>query len=88
MTAEERFERTFSVGEAPRLSVSNLRGSITVEAEERGDIQVIAVKRLEGCPEPERTEIEMRQEGERVVVKLQSTGGLRLQFGWIPESDE
>jgi hypothetical protein len=26
--------------------------------------------------------------GERVVAKLYSTGGLRLQFGWIPESDE
>jgi DUF4097 and DUF4098 domain-containing protein YvlB len=69
MTAEERFERTFSVGEAAQLSVSNVRGSITVEGDERDDIQVTAVKRLEGCREPERTEVEMRQDGERVVIK-------------------
>jgi hypothetical protein len=69
MTAEERFDKTFSVGEAPQLSASNVRGSITVEGEERADIQVTAVKRLEGCREPERTEIEMRQDGERVIIK-------------------
>jgi DUF4097 and DUF4098 domain-containing protein YvlB len=66
---EERIEETFVVGEAARLSVSNVRGSVTVHGDERDDIRMTAVKRLEGRGDPEHTEVQMRQEGDRVVVK-------------------
>jgi hypothetical protein len=69
MTEEERFEETFAMGEAPELSVSNVRGSITVHGESCGDIQVSAVKHLEACREPERTAVEIYKEGDRVVAK-------------------
>ena len=69
MTNEERFEETFSEGEAPRLAVSNVRGSITVQSDRRDDIHVTAVKQTEGCSDPELTLVEIYQEGERVVAK-------------------
>jgi hypothetical protein len=69
MMTEEQVERTFVVGETPRLSVANVRGSITVQGEERADIQVTAVKRRDDRGDPDRTEVQMYQEGERVVVK-------------------
>ena len=28
-----------------------------------------------------------RHDGTRIVAKLRSTGGMRMQFGFIPESD-
>lgn len=75
-----RFEETFAVGEAPQLSVSNVRGSITVHGEERDDIQVTAVKHLEGCGDPERTTLEIYQEGDRVVAKTRFRDGGRSLF--------
>jgi len=69
MSNEERFEETFIAGEAPQLAVSNVRGSISVQSDERDDIQVTAVKRTEGCRDPELTLVEIYQEGERVVAK-------------------
>jgi hypothetical protein len=65
---EERIEQTFAVGESPRLQVSNVRGSISVQGEERDDVQVVAVKRLD-CEAPEHTQVQMYQEGNRVVAK-------------------
>jgi hypothetical protein len=79
MKTEERIEKTFAVGEAPRLSVSNVRGSITVLSEERDDIQVTAVKHLDGRGDPERTEVQMYQEGDRVVVKTR----YRNENNWL-----
>lgn len=78
MTTEERIEETFAVGDAPQLSVSNVRGSITITSDERDDIQVTAVKRLEGNGHPERTEIKLHQEGDRVVAKTRRRGEDRL----------
>jgi hypothetical protein len=69
MTTEERLEETFVAGEAPRLAVSNVRGSITVRSDERDAIQVTAVKRTEGCSDPEQTQVDVYQEGDRVVAK-------------------
>jgi hypothetical protein len=69
MTTEERFEETFIAGESPRLAVSNVRGSITVQSDERDAIQVTAVKRTEGCSDPEQTQVEIYQQGDGVVAK-------------------
>lgn len=64
----ERIEETFAVRASPRLTVSNVRGSITVQGEDRDDVQVTAVKHLDG-DEPERTQVRLYQEGNRVVAK-------------------
>ena len=40
---KERVEKTFAVNGSLQLKVSNVRGSITVRGEERGDVQVLAV---------------------------------------------
>lgn len=69
MTTEERFEETFTAGEASGLAVSNVCGSIAVQSDERTTIQVTAVKRTEGCSDPEQTQVEIYQEGDRVVAK-------------------
>lgn len=69
MTTEERLEKTFAVGESPQLSISNVTGSITVQSDERDDIHVTAVKRLEGRGDPERTEIELYLDGDHVVAR-------------------
>jgi DUF4097 and DUF4098 domain-containing protein YvlB len=69
MSTEERIERTFDVGEEPRLFLSNVSGYVTVAGEERDDIQITAVKHTQGCRYPERTEIAMRQDGDQVIVK-------------------
>lgn len=69
MTTEERLEETFPVSEAPQLSVSNIRGTVTVKSDERNDIHVTAVKHLEAGSDPERTTVEIFQEGNRVVAR-------------------
>ena len=69
MKVAERIDETFVVGEAAHLWVSNVRGSVTVRGGERGDVRVTAVKRLEGRGDPEHTQVQMYQEGDRVVVK-------------------
>jgi DUF4097 and DUF4098 domain-containing protein YvlB len=69
MNTEERIEEEFAVGEAPQLSVSNIRGTIKVQGDNRDNIQVTAVKHVNDCAEPERTIIDIFQRGDHVVVK-------------------
>jgi DUF4097 and DUF4098 domain-containing protein YvlB len=69
MTTEERLEKTFAVSEAPQLHVSNIRGTVTVMSDERNDIQVTAVKHPEAGADPERTTVEIFQEGNRVIAR-------------------
>jgi DUF4097 and DUF4098 domain-containing protein YvlB len=66
---EELVQETFVVGETPLLTLSNVVGSITVESDNRANVQVTGVKRTEGCQEPEHTHIEMHQEGDQIVVR-------------------
>ncbi len=65
---EERVEKTFEVNKSPQLRVSNVRGSITVQGEEREDVQVVAVKHLDD-KHTERTEVQVYQKGDSVIVK-------------------
>jgi len=84
METEERVEKEFVAGEKPQLAVANVRGSITVHGGDGGAVQVTAVKRLESCRHPERTEIEITQEGDRVVARTRHRdewSGLILQQG-------
>lgn len=69
MSASEQIQESFTIGDAPRLSLSNVKGSITIHGEERSDIQVTAVKQTQGEQDPGRTEIHTSQEQDSIVVK-------------------
>jgi hypothetical protein len=69
MAIDERIEQVFAVSGAPQLSISNVRGSIRVTGDDQDSIRVTAVKRLNGCQDPERTVVEVFQEGDRVVAR-------------------
>jgi DUF4097 and DUF4098 domain-containing protein YvlB len=56
----EKVEKQFSVASQANLSVSNIRGSVTVRSGDEGVIQVTAVKQPHSGDE-ERTEIEITQ---------------------------
>lgn len=71
MSTTKQITQSFQAGTSPQLFISNVRGSVIVRGEERDDIQVTAVKHTEGIANPERTEILMQQEGDRVTVKTQ-----------------
>jgi hypothetical protein len=68
-TDETRIEKSFGVSAHPRLSLSNVRGSITIETHDRDEIQVTAVKRVQGCRDPDRTEIVIDQRGDLVAAE-------------------
>jgi hypothetical protein len=79
MTAqEERIEQTFAVGQDCQLTVSNVTGSITVQADERDDVHVMAVKRMDGHGDPDHTEIQIYQEGNHIIARTrcQNENGL------------
>lgn len=82
---EEKQERVFAVGNHAELTLRNVRGSITVSGWDRPDVSVSAVKILGsewGANEAfAETQIQMEQDGPRVLVKTQRRGsGL---FGWL-----
>jgi DUF4097 and DUF4098 domain-containing protein YvlB len=69
MSEQERIELEFSVGRQPRLDVANIRGSITVQVCDQGQIRVSAIKHKAGCAHPEQTEIDISQQGDVVIAK-------------------
>lgn len=79
MTAEERFEATFEVGESSQLEVSNVRGAIVVQGGEQAKIEVVAVKHLEDCRDPEHTKVRLYQEGNRVYAETHYD----VEAGWL-----
>lgn len=75
MMDEERIEKVFEVGDSAVLSLSNVRGKVTVLGEERADIQIEAVKRPRERANPKHTMIDMWQDGDRVFVKTRHRDG-------------
>jgi hypothetical protein len=71
-----RIERSFSVGRSPSVEVDNFAGSVTVSRGESGTVEVIAVKRARGMSAA-NVRVEMRQEGDRVVIETEGRPGLR-----------
>lgn len=72
----EKMEKQFSVASPAKLSVSNIRGSVTVRSGEQGVIQVTAAKQPHSGDE-ERTEIEISQNADgsvRVVTRYPDIG--------------
>jgi hypothetical protein len=64
--SDERVEKEFSVGESPRLRLSNIRGSVDLQTGDEGAIRVVAVKRVDSG-DAERTRVEMAQEEDGTV---------------------
>jgi hypothetical protein len=83
MANTERIERTFSVGDACQLEVSNISGSIRVVGKQGEQVHVVALKRWRGQREDEATTIDMGQEGSRVWVRTQTPGESRWP-SWRP----
>ena len=76
MTAnEERIEQTFAVGQDCQLTVSNITGSVSVQADERDDVHVIACKHLDGHGDPDRTELQISQEGNHIIARTHFQNG-------------
>jgi hypothetical protein len=80
-TFEERLEKTFAVGRGCQLTVSNVTGSITVQADERDDVHLMAVKRLDGHGDPDHTDIQIYQEGNRIIARTRFQNESRLLAG-------
>jgi hypothetical protein len=71
MTADEHFEKTFTVSDRPQLSVANIRGSIKVRTSAGDTIQVTAVKHSGEGGDPAQTIIDIFQDKGRVVARTQ-----------------
>ena len=80
--SQELIEKTFRVPAPARLSLSNIRGSIEIQPGDDDIVNVTAVKHL-GTGNPDRTEIEIRQEedGSVSVETRFPEAGFKL-FGW------
>jgi DUF4097 and DUF4098 domain-containing protein YvlB len=82
---DEIMEQTFSCGDTPRLSVSNIRGSVYIKNGEDGEIKVTACK-LAGTGDVDHTELQMSQSSDGSVnVTVRYPGGdWRWLLGWNP----
>ena len=66
MTAQEKLERVYNVSEAPRLTLSNIRGSVEIQTGDDASISVTAIKHLDSG-DAKHTEIQISQETENSV---------------------
>jgi hypothetical protein len=77
---EERIEKEFSVSKSARVRLSNIRGSVDVQAGDEGVVHVVAVKHVD-TGDAERTRIEMSQEEDgtvRIKTNFEKAGFLSL----------
>jgi DUF4097 and DUF4098 domain-containing protein YvlB len=65
----ERVEKTFEVGDAPTLDVTNFAGSVTIRPGEEGVVRVVATKKPSSRSRLERTEVSMTERDGRVVIE-------------------
>jgi DUF4097 and DUF4098 domain-containing protein YvlB len=91
MTTEERIEKAFNVGEHPRLSVSNIRGSIKVQTGSEDTIQITAAKHVDAGRDPAHTVVEIFQDEDQVVARTrhhkQDRGLKRLEGNKVCQVD-
>jgi hypothetical protein len=69
----ERLEESFEVGAAPRLTVENFTGDVTILAGESGLIRVAAIKKASSSRNLERIEVTMKVQGDGVLVRARKT---------------
>ncbi|MBI5956062.1 MAG: DUF4097 family beta strand repeat protein [Chloroflexi bacterium] len=86
MNAEERYERTFQVGQRAEFSLVNVRGRIQVRGWDKPEVHITAIKRLGSYLGAQRayeeTWVEMEQSGYRVSART-VMGGRDSIFGWL-----
>jgi DUF4097 and DUF4098 domain-containing protein YvlB len=71
----EPVEQTFEVGEAPTLEITNFAGSVTVRAGESDVIRVKATKKASTASRLGDIEVEMAEQGGRVVIRTRKLDG-------------
>ena len=79
---QEMIEKRFEVGSPARMKLSNIRGSVNIQAGEDGVIEVTAVKHLNSGSQ-DQTEIKIEQvEDGRVIIKTDYTSSISNWFGF------
>lgn len=76
MVEGDRIDQTFEVGTAPTLQIDNFAGSVTVEAGERGEIRVVAIKRASSASKLDRISVEITQQANGVAIRTRKPAGL------------
>lgn len=69
----ERLDESFEVGEAPRLTVENFTGDVTILAGESGLIRVVATKKASSSKDLERIEVAMTAQDDGLLVRARKT---------------
>lgn len=67
----ERIEKTFEVGDAPSLDITNFAGSVTIRSGEEGVVHVVATKRASSRSRLDRVEVSMTERDGQVVIKTE-----------------
>ncbi|MBN2149021.1 MAG: DUF4097 family beta strand repeat protein [Anaerolineales bacterium] len=78
--SEETIERTFTVSGSARLDLRNVRGLVVIRPGEAEQVQVTAVKIMD-TGRADRTQVEVSQEGNTVMVKTCYQEGSSGWFG-------
>lgn len=65
----ERFEQTYPLSAGGRLGVSNVNGSITVEAWDRNEVQVVAIKTADTKERLKEVEIRVNAKPDSIMIE-------------------
>jgi DUF4097 and DUF4098 domain-containing protein YvlB len=65
----ERYEQSFDVGSAPKLTVDNFAGSVTVRAGGEGQIQVAVTKKASGRTSLDQISVEMNPQDGGLLIR-------------------
>ncbi len=83
---EQRYERTFTVGQRAELTLRNVRGDIQISGWDRPEVSIVAVKTMGsewGAHESfDRTTVETDQDGSHIRVRTRAHTNDGL-FGWM-----
>jgi len=69
----ERIEKTFEVGDAPSLDITNFAGSVTLRSGESGVVRVVATKKASSRSRLDRIEVSVTERDGRVVIKAEES---------------
>lgn len=87
LTLDERVTRTFEVGAAGRLELSNVAGSITIRGVEGSTITVDATKHARASDDArdalDGLRLEFIQRGDRIEVSVRHDRGGRRRRAWV-----
>jgi hypothetical protein len=64
----ERIEKTFEVGSAPKLTISNFAGSVTIRPGDGGTVRVVATKKAKGTGDLDAIVVQMGGQASGVEI--------------------